>query len=63
MKAFEREFIKLGAIALACHLAAMGGKVVPGKPHQGGLAWHCLGIADYCAEMRLLCRETLGRAA
>jgi hypothetical protein len=59
MRAFEREFFRLAGVVMACHLAAMGARVAGGAAHQGSLAFHCLGIADYCAEMRLLCREIL----
>jgi hypothetical protein len=55
---FECEFLKLAAVALACHLKAMGGDVKGGPP--GDLAFACLGIVDYCGEMKLLCKEFLG---
>jgi hypothetical protein len=56
---FEREFLKLAGVMLACHLRAMGGEIV-GQPigvSRGDLAFSCLGIVDYCGEMRLLCAE------
>jgi hypothetical protein len=58
---FEREFLKLAAVALACHLKAMGGDVEGGSP--GDLAFTCLGIKDYCGEMKLLCKEVLEGAS
>lgn len=60
---FEREFLNLGAIYLACRLAVMGGTpLIP--QHQpvkdfNSLGWTMLGCVDYAFEMRLLCRETL----
>jgi hypothetical protein len=58
---FEREFLRLAAVALGCHLRAMGGDVGGGPP--GDLAFSCLGIVDYCGEMKLLCKEVLGEAS
>jgi hypothetical protein len=57
---FEREFLCLAAVALSAQLAAMGGTVIGGP--KGDLAFHCLGIKDYCIEMKLLCKEVLGQA-
>lgn len=59
---FEREFLKLASVVLGCHLAAMGGSVKH-KSGRGDLGFHLLGIVDYCGEMRVLCDETLRRAA
>lgn len=58
----EREFlIRLGAVWLACRLAAMGG--TPLLPQHrpvrdmDTLGWALLGCHDYGWEMRLMCRE------
>lgn len=56
--AFEHEFFQLAAVALGCHLRAMGGDFSCGVS-KGDLAFSCLGIKDYCGEMRLLCGEVL----
>jgi hypothetical protein len=58
---FEREFLRLAAVALGCHLRAMGGDFACGVPKHD-LAFSCLGIKDYCGEMKLLCKEVLGEA-
>jgi hypothetical protein len=55
---FERDFLRLAAVALGCHLRAMGGDFICGVPKHD-LAFSCLGIKDYCGEMKLLCREFL----
>jgi hypothetical protein len=59
--AFEREFLKLAAVALGCHLRAMGGDFKAGVS-KGDLAFSCLGIVDYCGEMKLLCKEVRNKA-
>lgn len=55
-KEFERSFLKLAAVAFQAQFAAMGVEIIGGP--RGNLAFHCLGIVDYCGEMRLLCAET-----
>jgi hypothetical protein len=60
---FQREFLKLATINLACHLRAMGGSI-PGITYGTGpvdLPFQLLGIVDYSNEMRLLCREARAR--
>lgn len=59
---FEREFIKLASIVLACRLRAMGGIANRGLPPAGDLAFALLGIVDYSNEMRLLVNESLLKA-
>jgi hypothetical protein len=56
---FEREFLKLAATVLSCHLVILGGRINGSKAHRWQLWFHCLGVADYCNEMRLLCAEVL----
>jgi hypothetical protein len=58
---FEREFMRLAAVALGCHLRAMGGDFQAGAV-KGDLAFSCLGIVDYCGEMKLLCKEVRKQA-
>lgn len=63
--AFEREFLKLAGTVFACRLAVMGG--TPLMPQHvpvtdmHSLGWALLGMVDYQAEMRLLCREAFAR--
>lgn len=61
----EREFlIRLAPVALGCRLAMMGGcPNLPGhRPVRDfpSLAWALMGYLDYAAEMRLLCKNTVG---
>jgi len=63
---FERELlIRLGAIWLACRLAAWGGTpLIPQhRPVRGfrDLEWALLGCTDYGEEMRLMCAERRDR--
>lgn len=61
MKKWEREFMKLAGVWMACRLAAMGGTPVhplhrPVRNFET-LAWAILGSVDYAGEMRELVKE------
>lgn len=59
---FEREFLDLAGIWLACRLATMGGTpLIPQhRPVRDfkTLSWAMLGETDYSYEMKLLCQES-----
>jgi len=61
---FQREFLNLAAVWLACRLNVMGGDARIGQGARlvvdmHSLGWAMLGCVDYAAEMRMICRGLL----
>jgi len=57
MKSFEHEFlIRLAPVWLACRWKVMGNRL-HGWKYESDLGFDLLGMHDYAAEMKLLCRE------
>jgi hypothetical protein len=54
---WEREFLKLAAVWLACRWTVLGGQIPACPWALGGLAFQLLGMSDYKDEMRLLIEE------
>ena len=63
VRKFEREFLSLAGVMLSCRHLVMGHQIEDQpSTHDGGLAWHMLGMLDYAGEMKLLCEETRASA-
>ena len=54
---WEREFLKLAAVWLACRWTVLGGQIPGSVESRGPLEYQLLGMSDHAWEMRLLLNE------